>query len=440
MKPPKNVISRSKGWMKKIFHFLPNREIHIRTNGNIKFLKLTSQVQVLGLFVLLIIFTWTTFSVWRAKHHIDQITEKERHLSNARLAYHSLLGDVADYQRKFTAVTDDLESNHALMLGLVEKNVSLKDKLKNVSKKLIVTETDRQSVRNAREILKGTLSNIENQLRDTANKNFSLEGSLTMVENDLHQALSERNKALFDGTAMRQKIGNLENNLEKLQNTHEDSIIKLNALTAESINSFKKMVELTGINLKAFPKTNSKKFNVSQGGPFIPTKSSIIGGKRLQIELEVLEKQINEWRFLKNLMATLPLISPLKSYYITSNFGKRKDPINKRWSAHYGLDMGSQIKSNVFSPTTGTVSFSGWKKRYGRMVEINHSKDIKTRYGHLKKILVKKGQKVKVQQKIGLLGNSGRSTGPHLHYEILFRGKPMNPKQFIKAGRYVFKN
>jgi murein DD-endopeptidase MepM/ murein hydrolase activator NlpD len=74
------------------------------------------------------------------------------------------------------------------------------------------------------------------------------------------------------------------------------------------------------------------------------------------------------------------------------------------------------------------------------MVEINHSKDIKTRYGHLKKILVKKGQKVKVQQKIGLLGNSGRSTGPHLHYEILFRGKPMNPKQFIKAGRYVFKN
>ena len=102
--------------------------------------------------------------------------------------------------------------------------------------------------------------------------------------------------------------------------------------------------------------------------------------------------------------------------------------------------MGSHPKARIFSPADGKVSFVGWKHRYGRTIEIKHGSNIKTRYGHLKKILVKNGQLINSQQKIGILGNSGRSTGPHLHYEILYKGKPMNPIKFIKAGQNVFKN
>ena len=123
---------------------------------------------------------------------------------------------------------------------------------------------------------------------------------------------------------------------------------------------------------------------------------------------------------------------------MTSSFGKRRDPINRKWAAHYGVDMGAVFRSSVYVSTAGTVTHAGWKGKYGRMIEVDHGGGIKTRYGHLHRILVKKGQKVTFRQKIGQVGSSGRSTGAHLHYEIVFKGKPRNPMKFIKAGRHVF--
>jgi murein DD-endopeptidase MepM/ murein hydrolase activator NlpD len=137
-------------------------------------------------------------------------------------------------------------------------------------------------------------------------------------------------------------------------------------------------------------------------------------------------------------MSRIPFAAPLSSYRITSRFGKRRDPKNKKWSAHYGLDMASSRKSNVYAPSMGVVKFAGWKGNYGRLIVIDHGAGIKTRYGHLDRFFVKKGQKVKLRQKIGLLGNSGRTTGAHLHYEVVFNGKSKNPSNFIKAGQNVF--
>jgi murein DD-endopeptidase MepM/ murein hydrolase activator NlpD len=107
---------------------------------------------------------------------------------------------------------------------------------------------------------------------------------------------------------------------------------------------------------------------------------------------------------------------------------------------HYGIDLGGIFKSSVYATAPGVVSYVGWKGKIGRLVEINHGAGIKTRYGHLHKILVKKGQKIGFRDKIGLLGSTGRSTGAHLHYEIQSGGRPQDPMKFIKAGRYVFQN
>ena len=134
----------------------------------------------------------------------------------------------------------------------------------------------------------------------------------------------------------------------------------------------------------------------------------------------------------------LPLTSPVDVFTITSRFGKRRDPINGRWSAHYGLDFGGVIRQSIYATAPGKVTFAGWKAKYGRYIELDHGSGVKTRYGHLHKILVKRGQFVKFRKKIGLLGNSGRSTGPHLHYETVFNGKFMNPMKLLKAGKYVY--
>jgi murein DD-endopeptidase MepM/ murein hydrolase activator NlpD len=87
----------------------------------------------------------------------------------------------------------------------------------------------------------------------------------------------------------------------------------------------------------------------------------------------------------------------------------------------------------------GTVIYAGWMRDYGRVVEIDHGLGIHTRYAHLKAFTVTVGQKVEFRQEIGKLGNSGRSTGPHLHYEVQVNGKPQDPMNFMEAGKYVFK-
>ena len=106
---------------------------------------------------------------------------------------------------------------------------------------------------------------------------------------------------------------------------------------------------------------------------------------------------------------------------------------------HMGLDFGGIKNSRVYATAPGKVIFAGRNGKYGKLIEIDHGLGFKTKYGHLNKILVKRGQKVTNRAKIGLMGSTGRSTGPHLHYEILVKGKHQNPWPFIKAGRYVYK-
>jgi murein DD-endopeptidase MepM/ murein hydrolase activator NlpD len=103
------------------------------------------------------------------------------------------------------------------------------------------------------------------------------------------------------------------------------------------------------------------------------------------------------------------------------------------------VDLGAPKTSAVHATALGVVTFSGYQDKYGRLIEIDHGNGIRTRYGHLDKTMVKKGDKVVFNQVIGHVGNSGRSTGAHLHYEIMFKDKPKNPMNFIKAGRHVFK-
>ena len=140
----------------------------------------------------------------------------------------------------------------------------------------------------------------------------------------------------------------------------------------------------------------------------------------------------------RDVVRRLPLTVPIDYFQRTSRYGKRRDPINGKWAMHYGIDLGGIFKSSVYATAPGVVSYVGWKGKFGRLVEVNHGAGIKTRYGHLHKILVKKGQKIGFREKIGLLGSTGRSTGAHLHYEILSGGRPRDPMKFIKAGRYVF--
>ena len=147
--------------------------------------------------------------------------------------------------------------------------------------------------------------------------------------------------------------------------------------------------------------------------------------------------QINEkaelYKFLesqKSMLASTPSIWPTKGW-VSSRFGYRISPFTNQQEFHKAIDIVTRMKAPIIAPADGVVSLIGKNAGYGKVLAINHGYGLKTRYAHLSKILVKKGANIKRGQKIGLVGNTGRTTGPHLHYEVHQNAVPVNPLRFI---------
>lgn len=132
----------------------------------------------------------------------------------------------------------------------------------------------------------------------------------------------------------------------------------------------------------------------------------------------------------RSLLASTPTIWPVKGW-ITSSFGQRISPFTGMLQMHEGLDIAARIGTPVKASADGVVIYSGWKSDFGKLVTVDHGYGYRTRYGHLSKIYVKNGQRVKRGETLGAVGNTGRSTGPHLHYEVKVRGLPVNPKTYL---------
>jgi murein DD-endopeptidase MepM/ murein hydrolase activator NlpD len=132
----------------------------------------------------------------------------------------------------------------------------------------------------------------------------------------------------------------------------------------------------------------------------------------------------------KSLLSSTPSIWPTRGW-VTSGFGMRKSPFTGLNETHKGWDIGARMGSQIRTTADGVVVVAGRKSGYGKMVEIDHGYGISTRYGHNSKNLVEVGDRVKRGALIGMVGSTGRSTGPHLHYEVLLNGVPVNPKNYI---------
>lgn len=180
---------------------------------------------------------------------------------------------------------------------------------------------------------------------------------------------------------------------------------------------------------------------LKQGGPF--EEAAIIDGDDISQTIDLGTVDINdEINYLSNLEKFIyhaPLARPMEDYYVSSGFGHRVDPIKKVRASHNGMDFVGGEHAKVLSPSVGQVKTAGTFGAYGKTVIIDHGYGITTRYGHLYKINVKKGDIVKRGDVIALQGNSGRSTGSHLHYEVRYNNSPLNPRKFLKSGDNLFK-
>jgi murein DD-endopeptidase MepM/ murein hydrolase activator NlpD len=171
------------------------------------------------------------------------------------------------------------------------------------------------------------------------------------------------------------------------------------------------------------------------GGPNIPSNADAPDSAERTVELESrLSSLETQFARRSRIASSTPTVAPVRGL-LNSGFGPRKDPFTGEGSFHPGLDISTRRHEPVLATAEGVVVKSGWSGDYGKEVEIAHSTGYMTIYGHLDEILVKDGQRVHRGEKVGLVGSTGRSTGPHLHYEVRKDDRAVNPLEYILDAR-----
>ena len=259
----------------------------------------------------------------------------------------------------------------------------------------------------------------------------------------------------------------LDNKVKELQATHDEMIADIRSMTGGKIHEFERVIAKTGVGTQALEKAADASHSQSeqhqekygriegiatkgaaakpveakedadaggQGGPFIPVKTL-----RLQEQDPELYYNMRRMMVLNDIVSAMPLAAPLRdgSYKQTSGFGVRVDPFRGAMAFHSGVDLAGPEHAKVLATQDGKVEFSGWQSAYGNMVDIKHKYGLSTRYAHLERVLVQPEQWVHKGQIIGIQGSTGRSTGHHLHYEVRYQGKAINPSNFLKVGNDV---
>ncbi|RUU29797.1 M23 family metallopeptidase [Mesorhizobium sp. M6A.T.Ce.TU.016.01.1.1] len=169
------------------------------------------------------------------------------------------------------------------------------------------------------------------------------------------------------------------------------------------------------------------------GGPLIPLDSSMMFDSKVR----ELDEALDALDRLKTEARRLPLANPAPGRSVTSPFGVRTDPLLGTAALHSGMDFRAPTGMPAKVTAPGVVVKAGWNGGYGRMVEVDHGNGFATRYGHLSKISVTVGERLNAGDVIGKTGSSGRSTGPHLHYEIRHNGEAIDPLRFLRVGKKV---
>lgn len=265
------------------------------------------------------------------------------------------------------------------------------------------------------------------------------DGARMLMQASIDEAEPRQSRAVASEPYQVQTVG-FRARTERLEADEEHTIAELEDSVVARSEQVRGVLRLTGVSMSSL---NSES-DTEAGGPLVPQdlvtflRDSDLNPAFKQ-RVEQVAARIGESRRLEAVSNATPLAPPLAvDYRETSGYGTRVDPFTGRRASHWGLDMAAFERAPVVATSPGVVSFAGTKSGYGYVVEIDHGYGFKTRYAHLRDIEVSRGERVAIGQRIGSMGSTGRSTATHLHYEVWFRGRVVDPVNFIRAGRHVY--
>jgi murein DD-endopeptidase MepM/ murein hydrolase activator NlpD len=236
-------------------------------------------------------------------------------------------------------------------------------------------------------------------------------------------------------------IESVASSLDSIERLQVETLRSANTRTTVALDKMRWALRSSGLDPARFAHVGGKR-TADVGGPFMPltkeAKDAAASSSSFDTLLGILKVRLEEHDELSQSILTLPVRQPLPGQLaVTSPFGPRKDPFGMGWALHAGLDMQAQEGAIVRATAAGKVTNAGWAGGYGNMVEIEHAEGVSTRYGHLSAVLVSDGQTVTAGTPIGRVGSTGRSTGPHLHYETRIDGEPVDPMRFLRSSNVL---
>lgn len=387
--------------------FFSEKEIIFRSAGRAKVFQISSRVQVIFLSVVFLIAVWSSYSYHMYHKSGRIINHKEMELVETRDAYVDLMSDFVTIHKNIDSVLDSLN----------KKGAASSKELDKYKKQAMVVEDKIKQI--------------------TAEKNWA-DNKKINEKMSLNEALLQRDIASSERDELRKQLKELETAVEDIKAAEMEVFSKVEAIASREISKIKSAFTQVNVPLKKKglyfnPLANSKKKS-SVGGPYIPAAASDLNDKAMNDKISSIFKAVDDLEYYRDVVKYVPLGKPVWSYWVTSKFGYRSDPFNKRKAGHKGVDLASRTGNKIQVQAKGRVIRTEHGNRgYGNYVVVDHGNGFQTKYAHMHKIYVKKGDYLKINDTIGEVGSTGRSTGPHLHYEVLYRGEPVDPLPFIQA-------
>ena len=379
-----------------------DKEIIFRSSGRAKVFNISSQTQVIALCVMLLVAVSSFYSYHMYNKSSGIISKKEREIITTKDAYVELISDVAILNKNIETIMQSTNKIDSAQLDEYKKQaVLVSEKIKEVTEEKDWISTDKM------------------------NEKISL-----------NEAVLQRDILAGERDELKNQLIKMEESIDELKSAELEVYEKISSVTSKEIDKIKAQLSAINDPLKKkglYYNALSNKKASGKGGPYIPVNKKNHKDTKINEQISLIFENVDDLQYYRDIIQYIPVGKPVWSYWVTSPFGSRPDPFHAKEAYHKGIDLASRTGNKVKTMAKGKVLRAEFSGAYGNLVEVDHGNGFKTKYAHLHKIYVKKGDIVDIDDTLGEVGSTGRSTGPHLHYEVIYRGTNVDPMPFIKA-------
>lgn len=429
--------------------YLPEQRLFLKSDTETRFIRLRPATQAIAIAVGGLALAWTilgtaillfdSISAGSSREQIlrQQTLYEER--MNALSADRDLRAEeAASAQERFNLALEQVASMQARLLASEDRRRELETGIDVIQNTLRRTIRERDEAR--AELSQLQVANAGGSGRTAEAKAEDTVATLEFLTSSLDGTARERDRIQGAADKAAERAEQIAREKQDLELRNEAIFARLEEALTVSVEPLEKMFREAGMDPDDLLRTVRKGYG-GQGGPLSPIALSSKGAASVEeLRANAILAGLDEMNLYRLAAFKAPFSTPVTSGNVrwTSSFGRRNDPLGAGSRMHEGTDIAGPYGTPIYATADGVVTFAGWSSGYGRLVKVQHAFGIETRYGHLAQIRVDVGQKLSRGDRIGDMGNSGRSTGTHLHYEVRIGGGAVNPMTFIKAANHVF--